>query len=315
MREKGSKVLRRMLREKELIVAPGVYDVMTARLAEAAGFRCLYMTGSGTSEFTLGLPDIGLITMNEMVENAARIAAQVEVPLISDADTGFGNALGVRRTVAEFIQRGVAGIHIEDQVSPKRCGHTAGKICMSAEENMGKIRAVADVRDEMDPDFVLIARCDFRGATGGSLDGAIERANLYVDAGADVSFVEALLSVDELKRVIREVRSPIFYNMTGLSPLLTEQELRDLGVAIVIMPGASSAAAFVAVRDYMRALKEDLRYQREFSQVHGLAYTDIPSFVGLARSQELEEKYLPREMLEARYARPSIGTFAKRAGG
>ena len=142
MKKRMSTVLREMIRKNEFIVAPGVYDVLTAKIAEEAGFNALYMSGAAVSACLLGLPDVSLITMNEMADNAARIASETNIPLISDADTGFGNAIGVRRTVKEFIKRGIAAIHIEDQMFPKRCGHTAGKICISMEENIGKMDVV-----------------------------------------------------------------------------------------------------------------------------------------------------------------------------
>src|SRR5207244_1461232 len=160
-----------------------------------------------------GLPDAGLVTLTEMVANARYIAAAVSVPLIADADSGFGNAINAMRTVREFITAGVAGIHIEDQVAPKRCGHVAGREVIEIEEAAGKIRAAAAARDELDPDFVLIARTDARGAHGGSLDDAIRRANAYLVAGADMAFVEGPTSVDEVKRICAEVKGPVFYNM------------------------------------------------------------------------------------------------------
>lgn len=311
MKDKGSAALRRMLQGKELVVAPGVYDAMSALIVEAAGFGAVYMTGSATSMFTLGYPDVGLITMDEMADNAGRIAARVSVPVISDSDTGFGNAVGVTRTVREFIQRGVAAIHIEDQVSPKRCGHTAGKICVSIEEMTGKVRAAADTRDEYDPDFVVIARSDFRGAVGGSLDGAIERCKAYRAAGADMVFCEGLLSAEELRRVVDEVPAPVFYNMNGLSPVFSEEELKDIGVAVAIMSGAMMTASFVAMRDMARALRNDLSHQKKFMAENGLKLSDVFAFAGLEKAQEMEDRYLPEEMLDAHYGLESVGLFQR----
>lgn len=312
MRRKMSRVLREMLAEDKCIIAPGCFDPLTARIVEATGFKCAYMSGSGTSMFTLGWPDMAFITLTEMAGNASRIACMINIPLISDADTGFGNALNVRRCVQQFIQGGVAAIHIEDQIFPKRCGHTAGRICISEEEMIGKIRAASDMRNELDPDFVIIGRCDFRGAVGGSLEGAIARSNSYVDAGADVVFVEGLLSVDELKYAVDNVKAPLLYNMGGLSPTLTEEELNDIGVKIVILAGASTTSAYRGVLDYMTRIKKDLMYQKEFvEQRVTQGGNEVFQFVGFQKMQELEEKYLPKEMLDARYGQPSIGTFQK----
>src|SRR5712692_4265092 len=192
------------------------------------------MTGYGTSLALLGMPDAGLATMTEMHLNARYIANAVGVPVIADADDGYGNAINVIRTVREYIQTGVAGIHIEDQVTPKRCGHVAGKQVISLDEAVGKYRAAASVRRELDPDFVLIARTDARGARGDTLDEAIRRANAYLDAGADMAFVEGPTSIDEVQRVCREVKGPIFYNQTGVSPRLAREQMQDFGIAITI---------------------------------------------------------------------------------
>ena len=191
--------------------------------SEAAGFPAVYMTGYGTSLALLGLPDAGLATMTEMHLNARYIANAVAVPVIADADNGYGNAINVMRTVREYIRTGVAGIHIEDQAIPKRCGHVAGRRVIPIEEAVGKYRAADAVRRELDPDFVLIARTDARGAPGGSLDEAIRRANAYLEAGADLAFVEGPTSVEEVRRVCREVKGPIFYNQTGVSPRVSRR--------------------------------------------------------------------------------------------
>src|SRR5207253_4641772 len=200
----------------------------------------------GTSLALLGMPDAGLATMTEMHLNARYIANAVPVPVIADADNGYGNAINVMRTIREYIGTGVAGIHIEDQAIPKRCGHVAGRRVISLDEAVGKYRAADRARRELDPDFVLIARTDARGVHGGSLDEAIKRANAYLDAGADLAFVEGPTSVDEVKRICREVKGPVFYNQTGVSPRFTLAEMRDLGIAVTIGPGAALRANIVA---------------------------------------------------------------------
>src|SRR6185436_4698380 len=205
--------LRQLLKSGKTLFVPGCYNALSARIVAEAGFPALYMTGYGTSLSLLGLPDAGLATMTEMHLNARYIANAVQVPVIADADNGYGNAINVMRTVREYIGTGVAGIHIEDQAIPKRCGHVAGRRVIPIEEAVGKYRAADAVRRELDPDFVLIARTDARGAAGGSLDDAIRRANAYLEAGADLAFVEGPTSVEEVRRICREVKGPVFYNM------------------------------------------------------------------------------------------------------
>ena len=213
--------LRQLLASGPTLFVPGCYNALSARILEAAGFPAVYMTGYGTSLALLGMPDAGLATMTEMHLNARYIANAVVVPVIADADNGYGNAVNVIRAVREYIQTGVAAIHLEDQVVPKRCGHVAGRQVIPLEEAVGKYRAADMVRRDLDPDFVLIARTDARGAHGGSLDEAIRRANAYLEAGADLAFVEGPTSVDEVRRICREVAGPVFYNMTGVSPRLS----------------------------------------------------------------------------------------------
>src|SRR2546422_2452797 len=219
--------LRQMLDQPGLIVAPGAYDGFSARLIEAAGFRCVYMTGAGTAASHLGQPDLGLATLTEMATHAAHLAACVSIPLIADADTGYGNVLNVVRTVREYERAGVAGLHIEDQVAPKKCGHIAGKQVIPAKEFADKIRAACEHRT--DPDFVVIARTDARAVNG--LDDAIERANRYAEAGADVIFVEAPQSDDEITRIVREVKAPLLANMVpgGKTPAIKIADLERLG--------------------------------------------------------------------------------------
>jgi carboxyvinyl-carboxyphosphonate phosphorylmutase len=246
--------LRQMLNGPGLIVAPGAYDGFSARLIEAAGFKAVYMTGAGTAASHLGQPDLGLTTLTEMATHAGHIASCVSLPVIADADTGYGNALNVVRTVREYERAGVAGLHLEDQVAPKRCGHIAGKQIIPAREFADKIRAAAEYRS--DPDFVIIARTDARAVT--SLDDAIERGNQYAEAGADVIFVEAPQTEDEIQRVAREVKAPLLANMVpgGRTPAVKVAELERLGFKIVIFPGVCMAAAVPAMERALARLKE-----------------------------------------------------------
>jgi 2-methylisocitrate lyase-like PEP mutase family enzyme len=176
--------------------------------------------------------------------------------VIADADNGYGNAIGVIRTVREYIQTGVAGIHLEDQVIPKRCGHVAGRMVIPLDEAVGKYRAADAVRRDLDPDFLLIARTDARGAHGGSLEEAIRRANAYLEAGADMAFVEGPTSVEEVRRICKEVHGPVFYNQTGVSPRFSLAEMNDLGLAVTILPGATLRVTVQAVYDFARDLRE-----------------------------------------------------------
>jgi len=234
------------------VIAPGAYDGLSARLVEAAGFDAVYMTGAGASA-AHGFPDYGLLTLTEMADNAARLSRSVGIPLISDADTGYGNELNVTRTVREFEARGVAAIHIEDQVSPKRCGHLAGKEIVSSDEFVSKIRAAVAARHNAD--FVIIARTDARAISG--LEDAVARANAALEAGADVAFVEALETEQELASVPERVIGPCLLNMVpgGRTPLITKAEAARLGYSIVIYPAVSLVAATDAMSSALDALQ------------------------------------------------------------
>ncbi len=299
--------LRQLLKTGQPLFVPGCYDALSARILERVGFPVIYMTGYGTSLALLGLPDAGLATMTEMHLNARYIAGAVSVPVIADADNGYGNAINVMRAVREYIGTGVAGVHIEDQAIPKRCGHVAGRRLIPLEEAVGKYRAADAVRRDLDPDFVLIARTDARGASGGSLDEAIARANAYLEAGADLAFVEGPTSVEEVRRVCREVKGPVFYNQTGVSPRFSLTELRELGIAVAIVPGAALRAAIEAVHDLAVALRDEgplaeARFAERFAR-HPLG--DLHTFAGFDRIREWEARYLPPEELD-KYA-GSIG--------
>lgn len=221
------KRLRELVDAKEILVLPGAYDALSARLAEAAGFPCVYMTGYGQSASKLGAPDVGLMTMSEMVERAKDMCAAVSVPVICDGDTGFGNVVNLVRTVREYERAGAAAIQLEDQTTPKKCGHMLGRQVVDAEEMVNKIRAAAAARQ--DPDFLIIARTDAR--TNHGVEEAIRRARLYEQAGADIIFVESLESVEEMRMVNETIAKPTIANMveTGRTPLLTAAQLQEIG--------------------------------------------------------------------------------------
>src|SRR5262249_18410988 len=305
--------LRQLLKSGKPLFVPGCYNALSARIVAEVGFPAIYMTGYGTSLSLLGLPDAGLATMTEMHLNARYIAGAVSVPVIADADNGYGNAINVMRTVRDYIGTGVAGIHIADQAIPQRRGHVAGRRVIPIEEAVGKSRAADAVRRELDPDFVLIARTDARGAAGGSLDDAIRRANAYLEAGADLAFVEGPTSADEVRRICREVKGPVFYNQTRVSPRVSLAQMHALPVPVTILPGATFRATIEAVYNLAVALRDEgplaeERFAREFAK-HPLG--DLHTFAGFDRIRQWEAQYLPPEELE-KYA-GSIGHQPTRA--
>jgi 2-methylisocitrate lyase-like PEP mutase family enzyme len=225
--------LRRLLRQDGMTIAPGAYDCITATLIAHAGFPAVYMTGAGTAA-SYGYPDYGLVTMSEMVSNAARIAGTVDLPVIADADTGYGNELNVVRTVREYERHGIAAIHIEDQVFPKKCGHLDNKEIIAADDYIAKIRAAADARRS--PDFVIIARTDARAVAG--FDEAIRRANAALAAGADLAFVEAPQTMDEIEAVPKRVKGPCLLNVVrrGKTPPIELDAAAAMGYKLAILP-------------------------------------------------------------------------------
>ena len=249
--------LRALLRQDGMIVAPGAYDGITARLVAQAGFSAVYMTGAGTSA-TYGYPDFGLLTMTEMVENAARIVRTSGIPVIADADTGYGNELNVLRTVRDYEQCGVAGIHIEDQVSPKKCGHLDDKQIVPREDWLAKIRAAAHAR--RDPDFLIIARTDSRAVAG--FEEAIARANAALQAGADMAFVEAAQTMEEVAAIPRRVAGPCLLNVVrkGKTPEIDLREAEALGYKLAIVPGLLFKAAMGACEAALESLKTHHRH-------------------------------------------------------
>ncbi|WP_336325643.1 isocitrate lyase/PEP mutase family protein [Halovenus sp. HT40] len=302
MTESGAQI-RSHLAGDDLLVCPGVHDPMTAAAADAVGFDAIYMTGYGTSLSQTGYPDAGLVTMPEMIDNAANIQERSSVPLIADADNGYGNATNVIRTVREYIKAGVGAIHIEDQTFPKRCGHTKGRQVIGREEAVGKIAAAADVRDDRGEDFVLIARTDARGTGDGSLDEAIVRVNDFLDAGADVAFVEGPTDGGELQRVGREVDGPLVYNFVGdigSSPYVELDSLREWGFDLVIFPIAATLSTIANVYADMAAFAEDpVAAMRSIDDRFAeQPVGSLHEFSGFPEVVEWERQYLPEEEQE-----------------
>ncbi len=281
--------LRELLARPEPLVAPGAYDALSARLVEQAGFDVVYMTGFGTTASLVGRPDVGLLTGTEMIDNARRIATAVDVPVIADADTGYGNAINVVRTVQAYEQAGVAGIHIEDQVLPKKCGHMSGKAVIPADEMAGKIRAAVAAR--RDPEFLLIARTDAAAVEG--VSAALDRARTYAAAGADVLFVEALTSEDDIARVADELRdvAPLVFNWAegGRTPPLPLARIAELGFALVLFPIGTLLAATAGIRRLLATLRAN--------GVPTAAMSELPTFdsftdlIGLPEIRDLESRF------------------------
>ncbi len=249
--------LRAQFASGDMVIAPGAYDGITARLVEQAGFPAIYMTGAGTAA-TIGFPDYGLVTMSEMAENAERITRAVKVPVIADADTGYGNELNVVRTVREYERRGVAALHLEDQGFPKRCGHLDDKEIVPREDWLAKIRAAASARTN--PDFTIIARTDARAKMG--FDEAVTRANLALAAGADMAFVEAPQSMEEVANVPKLVRGPCLLNVVfgGKTPEIDLRDAQKMGYRLAIVPGLLFKTVMAACDDALAALKKDHRH-------------------------------------------------------
>jgi 2-methylisocitrate lyase-like PEP mutase family enzyme len=256
--------LRALLRREGMVVAPGAYDGITAKLIAQAGFEAVYMTGAGTAA-TLGYPDFGLVTMSEMAANARHIAAAVDLPVIADADTGYGNELNVVRTVREYETAGVAGLHIEDQGFPKKCGHLDDKEIAPREDWLAKIRAAAASR--RDPDFLVIARTDSRAVAG--FEEAVARANAALAAGADMAFLEAPQTLEEVAAVPRRVNGPCLLNVVygGKTPDLDLREAESMGYKLAIVPGLLVKNVVGVCETALAELKANHRHPRPFKEM------------------------------------------------
>lgn len=284
----GPARLRALLESGQTIVAPGAFDPLSARLVEEAGFPAVYMTGFGTSAALLGRPDVGLLTMSEMAGNAGRIADCVDVPVIADADTGYGNPLNVIRTVGAYEAAGVAGIHIEDQVAPKKCGHMDGKQVIPAQEMAAKVRAAVEAR--VQPEFVIIARTDARAVEG--FERSLERARAYLEAGADALFIEALTSEAEIEEAARAFPGvPLLFNWAqgGKTPPVSLERLRELRYQIVIFPISTLLAATGAM---LAMLAEIARTGTPPATADDVpSFADFLGFIGLPEVRAAEQRY------------------------
>jgi 2-methylisocitrate lyase-like PEP mutase family enzyme len=279
--------LRELIARRAYTIAPGAYDTLTARLVEHAGFEAVYLTGGGYSRAN-GYPDLGLLTLSENVRFIGLTVEAVGIPVIADADTGYGNAINVLRTVREYEKTGVAAFHIEDQVGPKKCGHYEGKEVISLGEMVGKIHAAVDTR--RDQDLVIIARSDARAVEG--LQASIDRVNAYLEAGADVGFVEAPQNIEELRTVARQLKAPSLVNVFegGKTPMVPARELEAMGFRLGIYPSQTHRAAIRAAQRVLAALKED----GDTSRIEGdlATFQEREEAVGTSRWRALEEKYM-----------------------
>lgn len=297
---------RDLLDAPALVKCPFVHDALTAKVADESGFDLVGITGHGVSISSVGLPDAGYVTMPEAVTATRNIAHAVDAPVFADIDTGYGNAINARRTAGEVIRNTeVAGFYMEDQTDPKRCGHVAGKRVLSREEAVGKVRAVCDLRDELDEAFVVIARTDAAGAAGGSLDEAIARGNAFAEAGADVVFPDAPTSEAAVRRLGEEIDAPLFYNTGGVgrsvSPPVDLETLDEYGYAIAAFH-CTLTPTINAVAEYMEGVMEDgidhiAAYEEEMGDLP-VGDGDFYRFEGMEAVADEEREYLPDEEQE-----------------
>ena len=280
--------LRELLAQPQILVAPGAHDALSAKIVAKAGFDAVYFTGYGQAASHLGGPDVGLMTMTEMVMRARNFAAAVDVPVIADGDTGFGNVINVMRTVQEYEAAGVAAIQLEDQVAPKKCGHMTGRQVVPLEEMVGKIKAAVSARQ--DPDFVIIARTDARTNLG--IEEALRRGKAFAEAGADVLFIESPESLEEMKLITSSFNVPVLANMVegGRTPLMTAQELQELGYGLVIFPTSSTYITAQAVTRVMQELKMSGTTQALLGEM--IPFQQFNELVGLPDVRAIEDKFL-----------------------
>ena len=302
--ESSARRLRTLIDARNILVLPGVFDGFSARLVEKMGYTAAFITRSGISESRLGQPDVGLMGLDENVAAARAIAACSNLLLLADADTGYGNPVNVHHTVRAFERAGAAGLMLEDQVWPKRCGHLKGKEVISADEMVQKIRAAADAR--VDPDFVIKSRTDVLATHG--LAEAIRRLNLYAEAGADLLFADAAMSADDIGTIAKNVVKPVSVNMgfgirqRSTTPLLSARQLQDLGVAVVIYPRLLTACALQGMKNGLELLRQSLDSGKVVDRPDALvSFEELHDIMGMHEVEELEQRFLTPEQLETKY--------------
>ncbi len=297
-------ILREKLAQRRALAVPGCHDALSARLIEDAGFEAIQVSGFGLAGSLLARPDVGLVEMKDVLDHTWQIARAVSIPVMADIDTGGGNALNARDITERLIAMGLAGVNIEDQVFPKRCGHMEGKQVIPAEEMAGKVRAMADTRRRLDSDLVINARTDACAPLG--LDEAIRRANLYLEAGADMVFLDGIRTRADIERAVQEIGGLLSVNLmdavTGVkTELIPLPELARMGVARVSIPVASILVAHRALKEFFAALRASPTGLLEGQMQWLSSFQDYTTFVGLREYRALENEYLPRPLVEAKY--------------
>jgi methylisocitrate lyase len=295
---KNSTRLRQALSERRAVIVPGCHDALSAKVIESCGFEAIQISGFGVAGSLLGKPDVGLVQMKDVLDTAWNIVQSVSIPVMADADTGGGNAINAAWVTERLIGMGTAGMNIEDQDFPKRCGHMEGKVVVPAEEMVGKIKACAQVRDRLDSDYVINARTDALAVHG--LDEAIRRCNLYLEAGADIVFIDAIARRTEIETALKGIKGPLSVNlMDGVTGVKTElipiPELAKLGVSRVSIPVASIMVAHKAMKDFFTALRESATGTLPGQTQWISSFEDYTKFVGLEEFQRMEDAFLRKE--------------------
>ena len=292
---KKTTALRQMLNERKALPVPGAHDAISAKLIEKTGFKALQVSGFGLAATLLGLPDMAFISFTEVLEFTRNIVDAVNIPVMADADTGYGNAINAMRVTEKFILAGAAGMNIEDQVFPKRCGHIEGKTVVPMDEMALKVKACAKIRDELDPDFIINARTDAIAVAG--VDEAIRRGNAYLEAGADMIFVEAPRTVKDIEKAVKRIKGLVSINLFdniegGKTPLLTVDELAAMGVARISIPVGTTFAAARGVLNYLEAIKGGRLAPERKDLV--FTFDEFKDLVGVPAFRDQEKQFLPK---------------------
>ncbi len=301
---KKTSALRKAILERRAVAVPGCHDAFSAKVIEACGFEAIQVSGYGVAGSFLGKPDVGLVSMKDILDISVNIAQAVGIPVMADIDTGGGNAVNAAWATERLVMGGLAGMNIEDQVFPKRCGHMAGKEVISAEEMAGKVMACAAARDALDKDFIINARTDVFAVAG--LDEAVRRSNLYLEAGADLAFIDGIRTRKDVEAAVQRVKGPLSVNlMDAISGMKTElipvPDLAAMGVGRVSIPVASIMVMHRALLDFFRALKASPQGILPGQGRWVTTFEEYTDFVGLKEYRRMEDAYLPRERLDAKY--------------
>lgn len=301
---KKTTVLRKAIMERRAVVVPGCHDALSAKVIERSGFEAIQVSGFGVAGSLLGKPDVGLVQMKDVLEITWNIAQAVSLPVMADVDTGGGNAINAASLTERLIEMGLAGMNIEDQVFPKRCGHMAGKEVIPAEEMAGKVRACARVRHRLDADFIINARTDAYAVSG--LEEAVRRCNLYLESGADLAFIDGIGGRRDIEKAVRSIRGPLSVNLmdavTGVkTELIPVPELAQMGVGRVSIPVASIMVSLKSLMAFFDALKASPSGLLSGQTQWVSSFREYTEFVGLEEYRAMEEEFLPKDRLEAKY--------------